>query len=457
MKKSILAVTALVFMVAFVKAQNLETVKNSFLLQQYKQAKTDIDKAMANPKIASKQEAHLLKAGIYSAMSLDEEFKNKPEGMQMLADAMTAYNKYKELDKEMKLAENDNYQNATLNMYSAYYSAGYFDYTKKNWKDGFEKLKTAVDFSDYLISKKVLQAALDTNVLILAGNTAEQGGNKEQASIYYSRLADAKIGGADFESIYEFLVNYFFTHKEIEKFEKYKQIGAELYPQSEYFKYDKIDFAVGLETDWLARIKALEEVLVKDPDNLKANQLLGEQIYDTLDSNVEGAVQPENAVELEKTMIAAFTKAFALKPDTIITQLFLADHFYHKSQIVNDERAAFAKLIGSKPKPTPEDLKKRAELDKEYLDVFDMLKEPSEKAAAFYAAHGNLTAREKQQYKKVIVYMSEVFEKKKIQAKNAADKAKQAKNTSDVTKYTAEQAKYAAEEKKWNDLYETIH
>ena len=86
-----------------------------------------------------------------------------------------------------------------------------------------------------------------------------------------------------------------------------------------------------------------------------------------------------------------------------------------------------------------------------------MLKEPSEKAAAFYAAHGNLTAREKQQYKKVIGYLSDVYLNKKIFAKNAAEKAKLSKNAADVTKYTAEQTKYAAEEKKWNDLYESIH
>ncbi|HMT73313.1 MAG TPA: hypothetical protein PKA77_04560 [Chitinophagaceae bacterium] len=457
MKKTLLAVVALSFLVTFAGAQNVESIKTLLTLSQFKKAKEDLDKAMGNAKFSAKAEAYMLKAGIYAALSLDEEYKNKPEGNQLLTDAFAAYNKYKEMDKEQKLVDDGIYQNTPINLYSSYYSAGYYDYTKKNWKDGYEKLKTAVELSDYLIGKKLISVAVDTNVLILAGITAEQGGNKPEATTYYSRLADAKVGGADFESVYQFLVNYYFTHKEIEKFEKYKKIGAELYPGSEYFKYDKIDFAVGLETDFSARVKAVEEVLATDPDNVKANQILGELIYDTLDSQKEGAVMPENAEELEKRMIVAFNKSFAGKSDTIISQLFLADHFYFKSQKVNDKRAAHAKQIGAKPKPTPEDLKKRADLDKEYDDVFEQLRGPSEKAAAFYAAHGTLTAREKQQYKKVIGYLSDVYLNKKIFAKNSADKAKLAKNAADAAKYTAEQTKYAAEEKKWNDLYESIH
>ena len=228
MKKTLLAVVALSFLVTFAGAQNVESIKTLLTLSQFKKAKEELDKAMGNAKFSAKAEAFMLKAGIYAALSLDEEYKNKPEGNQLLTDAFAAYNKYKEMDKEQKLVDDGIYQNTPINLYSSYYSAGYYDYTKKNWKDGYEKLKTAVELSDYLIGKKLISVAVDTNVLILAGITAEQGGNKPEATTYYSRLADAKVGGADFESVYQFLVNYYFTHKEIEKFEKYKKIGAEL-------------------------------------------------------------------------------------------------------------------------------------------------------------------------------------------------------------------------------------
>jgi hypothetical protein len=90
------------------------------------------------------------------------------------------------------------------------------------------------------------------------------------------------------------------------------------------------------------------------------------------------------------------------------------------------------------------------------LDVYELVRVPSEKAAEFYSKHGTLTSREKQHYKRVLSFLSEVFEKKKIFAKNNSEKAKLAKNAADAAKFAAEHAKFAAEEKKWNDIYDSI-
>ena len=56
-------------------------------------------------------------------------------------------------------------------------------------------------------------------------------------------------------------------------FEKYKAYGKELYPNSEFFTYDKVDFAVGLEEDFNKRVKALEETIAADPTNYKADAI----------------------------------------------------------------------------------------------------------------------------------------------------------------------------------------
>ncbi|MBK6935712.1 MAG: hypothetical protein IPH18_01630 [Chitinophagaceae bacterium] len=170
MKKIVLAVVALSFLVGIAGAQNIESIKTLITLSQFKKAKEDLDKAMGNAKFSAKPEAYMQKASIYGALSLDEEYKNKPEGNQLLADAVAAYNKYKEMDKDMKLLDDAIYQNASINIYSSYYSAGYFDYTKKNWKEGLVKLQNAIEFSDYLIIKKMINSTVDTNVLIFSRN-----------------------------------------------------------------------------------------------------------------------------------------------------------------------------------------------------------------------------------------------------------------------------------------------
>jgi hypothetical protein len=117
----------------------------------------------------------------------------------------------------------------------------------------------------------------------------------------------------------------------MESFEKYKAMGAELYPKSEYFTFDKVDFAVGLVDGFDDKVKEVETVLAKDPENFKANQVLGEIIYDTLNSTREGAVLPSNAAELEIKMINAFKKSAAAKPNSEIPYLYMGDHFINKA------------------------------------------------------------------------------------------------------------------------------
>nr|MBP8115824.1 hypothetical protein [Chitinophagaceae bacterium] len=287
------------------------------------------------------------------------------------------------------------------------------------------------------------------NVLILAGITAEKSENKDDAAKFYGRLADAKITGDGFESVYRFMVSYAIDKKDMAAFERYKKLGLELFPKSEYFTYDKVDFAVGLAEGFENKKKALDEVLATDPTNYKANQILGEIIYDTLNSDKEGAVLPANAAELEKTMVSSFLKAAAAKPESEISYLYIGDHFINKASKINDARSAHVADMKNRTKPgtmaSKEDVAKRDQLDAQYGEELEKAKEPYEKAAAMFAARvkavNGLELRDKEQYKKSINYLSEIAMFKRIQAKG---------KTAEVTKYTAE-------EKKWNELYDTIN
>ena len=450
MKKAFLLLTVSLF--AFlVKAQKYEDIKKFVILNNYQQAKTDLDKAMTNPKFTAKAEAYMLKAVIYAGLSMVDGTKGTPQGDQLATEAGEAFMKYKEMEPEMTLVTDPVYQNGPINLYSGYYASGYADYSAKppKWEASYEKFKKATELSDILISKKILTTALDTNVLILAAVTAENSNKKDDAVKYYMRLADHKITGEGYESIYRFLVSYYFTRKDIPAFEKYKTLGQQMFPKSEYFNYDKIDFAVGLETSLDAKIKSLENMLAADPNSYKANEILGEIIYDTLNSRVEGAVQPANADALEAKMVAAFTKAAAAKPESENTWLFIGDHFINKAVRINDERGAFAKEMKARTKPgalaSKEDIAKRDMLDKKYSEALDGAREPYEKVASMFATKPknedkNKALRDKQQYKKAVSYLADIFANKKVNAKGKP----------------ADVAKYTAEEKKWNDLYDSL-
>ena len=425
-------------------AQTYEAIKTLTIIDM-KKAKVEIDKAMANPKFTSKAEAYMLKTTIYAAFAMDETNKNTQAGLDFAKEADAAFQKYREMDPALTMVKDPVYQNGPVNLYSSYYTSGYTDYSDKKYEAGYQKLKRAVEYSDLLIEKQLLTAPVDTNVLILAGITAENSNHKDEAAKYYTRMADLKIKGDGFESVYRFLVAHYFGKKDIPLFEKYKAIGAELYPKSEFFAFDKIDFAVGLETNFDAKVKSVEEVLATDPTNYKANEVLGEIIYDTLNSRNENAPLPSNADELEKKMDAAFRKAAVAKPDFENPWLYLGDHYINKAVKVDDARTALAGEIKARTKPgtmaSKDDVAKRDALDKKYGDALEMAREPYEKAAALFAAHPSLDMKQKQQYKKAASYLIDIYAYKKVTA----------------TKMKSPDAvKYATEEKKWNDRWESI-
>jgi hypothetical protein len=415
MKK--LTFSLLLVMFAFaIKAQSYEDIKAQLMLSQNKKAKEDIDKRMTNSKFASKPEAYILKSAIYSALAADSAIANTPEAVTLRTEAENALKKYQEMDPKGELLKDPVYQNAPIRIYTSLFGEGYKLYENKKFPEAYAIFKRVDAYSKLLFEQKLLNSTLDTNVVILAGLTAENAGDKAEAAKYYQRLADAKLAGANYESIYRFLVTHYFTANDIDNFEKYKALGKELYPQSEFFTYDRTDFAVGLDATWESKMKSLQEVLAKNPTDYKANLSMGQLIYDTLNSKVEGAKPPANAEELEKKMVEAFNAAGAAKTDEALPYLVVGDYFVMLKA---------------------ENLKKT---DKKYGEYLEAGREPYEKAAAVFAKKGTLSGSEKQQYKKAAGFLEDIYNYKKEQAKGKP----------------AEIAKYTAEAKKWGDLYLSI-
>ena len=145
---------------------------------------------------------------------------------------------------------------------------------------------------------------------------------------------------------------------------------------------------------------------------------MGQLIYDTLNSKVEGAVLPANADELEKKMVAAFIAAGEAKGDEALPYLVIGDYFVMLKA---------------------EKLKKS---DKKYGEYLEAGRIPYEKAAAVFAKKGvsSLNGSDKQQYKKAAGFLEDIYNYKKEQAKGKP----------------ADIAKYTAEAKKWGDLYLSI-
>jgi hypothetical protein len=445
MKKTIFFAAMLTMTGLFAGAQNYKDIGNQLLLKQYKQAKDELDKNITKEKFAAKADAWILKTAIYAALSTDSAFMaTSPQASQLLPEAEAAWTKYKSMDgPNYPLLKDLLYKEAPVNLYTALFNKAYKEYQAQTWEPAFTTFKKVAELSDILSANQLLNSPVDTTVLILTAYTGETSNHKDEAAIYYKKLAEAKVAGSGNEFIYRFLVLHAFEKNDMAAFDKYKALGKSLYPTSEYFDYDKTDFAVGLSQGFETKMKSMEEVLAKDPNDYKANVTLAQLVYDTLHPK-EGKPFPDENGAMEGKLVNALTRAAAAKPEDELVWLVMGDHFIDKADKVNDARAAHVQDMKNRTKPGTQpakaDIAKRDELDKAYAEAFDKAREPYEKAAALMSARADkLTGSQKQQYRKVAGYLGDIYTYKKAQAKAPAD-----------------QAKFTADAKKWNDLYDTL-
>jgi hypothetical protein len=434
-------------------AQDFDKIKGFVFLQKYKDAKTELDKAMANAKFSAKPEAHILKSSVYLGLISDKEFA--AQSGQLFQDALASFNKYKEMDKTLALVKEQPYSSVPGTFYSNFYNEGISFFNKKEWESAYPKFVSAVEMSDFMINNKLLANFFDTSGLLLAGATAQNLKTKDaEAAAYFSRLADQRIGGADNEFFHQFLTMYYLNSGNTANFAKYKKIGSELYPKSEFFKYEEMDFILSM-TNKKKKMELIDEKLKADPSNPKLQGLIGEIYFDQLNSHDSNAVVPPNFDELEAKMIEAFNKATELKPTSGIPTTNIAKHYLNKAVKINAEleahnkavrerlRVANAPVNGKPPAKlkgaTPEENAKKDAINARYYKEIDNSIGYFEKAIAIFQKSADLPKEEKQEYKRSVSYLIDFYNEKKQFAKGKP----------------AEAAKYEALQKKWQTLYDT--
>jgi hypothetical protein len=438
MKKIVALGTMLSFVVGSVFAQKYDTYKNYALLNQFKKGKEEFDKKLSDEKFMSKPEAYLLKSALYVGNALDST--QAAQAPAYINDAYVAFQKYLSMEPAATLLSKEEiYKNGVLNLRWWLFNAGYKDYQNKAWAEGLPKFEKVYEVSNFLIAQKDLPGPIDTNTVILAGVLAENSKNTEAAIKYYKILADLKLNEASYEDVYRYLVRYYVGKKDNPNFEKYRALGKELYPKSDFFDFDKVDFAVGLEENWEAKIAALEAVVAGDPSNYKANAIIGELIYDTLNSRKDGAVKPANFSELEAKMVTALNKAAELNPARSAQNfIYLGDHYMNKAETQSEVIRELKRKAKPGAKPTAEEAQKLKDLQTSYDKDYDLMRDNYEKAAIIFGKKSELDRTEQRQYKIIVGNLAQYYSTRREGAKGA------------------ELTKYIAEEKKWNDLDEKL-
>lgn len=354
MKKYFLLMTLfIVTMNSF--SQNFSDIKKLVLLQKYDKAKPLMDSYLATEKNAANAEAWYYKAVLYSSLGR-EATKPIEESSTLYQGAFDAIKKYAELDAAAPLTTAES--NVTVyNTYNGFYDLGIKTYNNKNFQESFNMFKKALDIHDYIYSKNLTGyqgfkfSAHDTDIVWNLAVLANELKNKDEALVYYKKIADAGLSDEKYAGAYDDLIQKYKKEKNSELFNKYLAAAKKFYPvDKQYWESLEIDYATeGLENE--ALLNKYEELTKQLPDNY----LVFYNYAVEIDRFINSADSKGKDIKAYKNKIPElFKKAIAIK-STIEANLQMAN-LYYSTSYENQEMAA--RIKGTKP----EEVKRKNEL-----------------------------------------------------------------------------------------------
>lgn len=249
MKKLIL-LTMFVLAVQLISAQDYKKVNNNFLLNRYEDAKTEIDKLMADPKAQAKAETYLWKGKVYSAIFNTPDLRAKHPNSEAEADA--ALKKYAEMDPTFAIANAKEGANAYFDMYKAYIAGGVSAFNEKEWINAAQTFEKALNYIDIIIANKWAQESLrmDTTSTLYAAICYQNGRKLDEAAIYYRKLADVKIADTNYLDVYRYLADYYSRVKKNEtELNKYLTIAREVFPEGDDWESYELEIMSDMSVD----------------------------------------------------------------------------------------------------------------------------------------------------------------------------------------------------------------
>lgn len=458
MKNFVLTMVAITGTFLMGWGQRYENIKTQLMLGQFAKAKEELDKNWTNAKFLSKPEAYILKATILAQLGNAKDAGEA--GAVMIDEAESVYNEYLEKDPEKSLIKDPAYANTPITIYSSLFNRGIGFYNDKNYKSSLKAFEKVSKWSTFLNSNGIAEIPLDTNAILLAGASAQATGeNEEEAFMYYKKLADNKVGGKDNEFLYRFLARKSFDQGKLDEFERYMALGKELFPEEEFYSYKEEDFIFSLE-DKEEKMRKIEEMLDKKPNNLKVQLAYGEILFDVLNPKNTEDPLPENSVEMETKMVKAFDKASEIDESSPLGSMNLANHFMNKSIRANNTVSAHQKMMRDKqkantpeqvkgkpaPKPPaaePADVEKRKELQADYESILEFALSYYGKAVLVYEKMTVPESVDKQNWRNAV--------------SNLIDINKELKNGAIRDKNVTNEKKFDAEEKRYMAMYSKLN
>ena len=407
-----------------VSGQNLNKIKESITTSKFSEAKTAIETFLNNPKYQKNPELYYLKGKVLSAISMNATERASVPEARMLA--LDAFKKALEIDKNQSTLylTVDNYK-PVFDLYSSGFEEGAAFYNAAKFEEALGTFKNTGVIGDYIFSQGWGLYKLDTTLTYYMGLSALNAKKEDQAIAYFTKLADANVGGnSDMATPYRYLAKYYFDKKDEANMNKYIDAGLKIFPKDDYLPLLAIDHARD-KNDMAFLLKKFEQLLAINPESFDlmfdyASELFGETHVS------EASKRPADYTERCSKIEGLYNKALALKPDSYETMLSLGKHFYNQMLFIEEDAY---KVKGT----TPEAVKKKAEYATLINEMVDKTIPHLEKVFGHYDPQGKLKVGERSNFKSACSLLNYCYDKKKDKTKaefyqkkyDEADKAHQ--------------------------------
>ena len=404
--------------------QNLDDIKKLIILTQYDKAKPQIDNYVADSKNSAKGEGWYYKAVIYNSLG---RVATKPvtESKSLYQTAFESIKKYAELDNKAPLTVEE--KNSTVfNIYYGFYELGIKTYNEKNFAESFDCFKKSLDVHDYIYGKNLVGTndikftVHDTDLVWNLAVIANELKNKNEASVYYKKIADADLSDEKYAVAYDDLILKYKRERNTELFTKYIAAAKRYYPiDIPYWENKEIEFALAdLENE--ALLNKYEELTKTLPNNY----IIFYNYAVEIDRFLSGpdTIKGTRLSDYRKKIEDNFKRAIAIK-STVEANLQLANLYYSKTYDLQEQAA---KIRGTKP----EEVKLKKELNALTKSTMNASIPYAEEAAKQLAALTEYKFTDKTNYKLALEILFNAYK----MAGNAAKVAEYEKKRAEADK-----------------------
>ena len=410
--KRILVIAILSTLAFGVYAQDVKSIKKLFDKPDLVTAKAQIDALVEkNPTNA---EDLYLQSKIYAAISVSDQMKNTvPDARTIAFEAFKkAIQNQKGNTEYMKMMVMDKqFYKPLIDIYSGYYDAGAALFnsgaaksSKAEFEHSMDMFINADKVGHFIAEQKLGLSDLDTNLVLNIGKSALNAGKTDIAVPYLRKLADAgvyrtKDATAGYELSYQWLTLHYKTAKNETDMLKYANLGKQFYPKDDYYDAVLLDYYRD-KKDHDALFKQYQKITTAFPDSINYHFNYANDAFNSIYNGDEGS-KVSNREELLKTITTELGTAIKLKPEDVNTNWLYGQYYFNQGVEIKDK----ARLLKG---TTPADVKKKAEINVQAQQSFNLAIPYAEKAMSILEAGKRKS--EKSRYKSIADLMERIYQ-----------------------------------------------